>query len=160
MSQWTTAPTKGIEVVRNQIQVDADQLAGAVSEALRSGSRLALCSASDDTDRIRLVYLPLGSNPDTRTEVVLRTSAENPTVDSLATFSFSASRFELEFHDLFGVLINNHSLPRRLVRHGHWIARGTRSMRKGALSRALLASSDDGFPFVPVDVNSHGLLQC
>lgn len=150
MSQWTTAPTKGIEVVRNQVQVEADQLAGVVSEALRSGSRLALCSASDDTDRIRLVYLLLGSNPDTRTEVVLSTSAENPAVDSLATFSFSASRFEREFHDLFGVLINNHPLPRRLVRHGHWSA-GWYPMRKGASSRALLASSDDGFPFVPVD---------
>lgn len=47
-------------------------------------------------------------------------TAEDPTIDSMATFYYPASRFEREIHDLFGIEAVDHPDTRQLVRHSYW----------------------------------------
>jgi Ni,Fe-hydrogenase III large subunit/Ni,Fe-hydrogenase III component G len=47
-------------------------------------------------------------------------AGDNPTVDSLATFYYPASRFEREIKDTFGIEALGHPDPRPLVRHAFW----------------------------------------
>ena len=49
-----------------------------------------------------------------------RSTPTGPHVPSLAGLSFPAGRFEREMRDLFGIVPDDHPLPRRLVRHFHW----------------------------------------
>lgn len=45
---------------------------------------------------------------------------EDPTIVSMATFYYPASRFEREIYDLFGIRAVNHPDTRPLVRHAFW----------------------------------------
>jgi Ni,Fe-hydrogenase III large subunit/Ni,Fe-hydrogenase III component G len=45
---------------------------------------------------------------------------ERPTITSMATFYYPASRFEREIHDLFGIKAVRHPDTRPLVRHAFW----------------------------------------
>jgi Ni,Fe-hydrogenase III large subunit/Ni,Fe-hydrogenase III component G len=47
-------------------------------------------------------------------------SHDDPTIDSMATFYYPASRFEREIHDLFGIEAIDHPDTRQLVRHSYW----------------------------------------
>ncbi|GAB4548514.1 MAG: NADH-quinone oxidoreductase subunit C [Anaerolineales bacterium] len=49
-------------------------------------------------------------------------SHDDPTIDSMATFYYPASRFEREIHDLFGIEAIDHPDTRQLVRHSYWPA--------------------------------------
>ena len=149
MTEWDYSPTVGINVKRENITVSPERLHEAVGQQLEKGARLALASAIDDTEQIRLVYAFVLPNPDLRTEISVNLPSDDPVITSLAPLSFPASRFEREFHDLFGVKIANHPMPRRLVRHGHWLPTWY-PMRHNAGVAKFSHEDDPGYPFVPV----------
>jgi Ni,Fe-hydrogenase III large subunit len=73
----------------------------------------------------------------------------DPTIPSLATFYYPASRFEREIKDLFGIEATGHPDRRPLVRHAFW-PEDYFPLRKGSV--LLDKFEDDGtpFPFLPV----------
>ena len=96
----------------------ADLLAEATA-LLAAGWRLALVAAHEDDDRFRVVHTylrPVGQ----RTELTVELPRDDATIPSLAGASFAAGRFEREIGDLYGLRPEDHPLPHRLVRHGHW----------------------------------------
>ena len=103
------------DVAREDLHDQADAL-------LRQGLRLALVAAHDDGPVLRVVYLFLAGQPEQRVELHTRVSRADPHLPSLAGLSFPASRFEREVADLFGIVIDGHPAPKRLVRHAHWPA--------------------------------------
>ena len=107
------------------------ELAGQAATLLEAGFRLGLVAAHDDGDTLRVVYLFLAGAPDRRVELQVTLLPTPPTVPSLASLSFPASRFEREMHDLYGIVPVDHPLPNRLVRHAHWPA-GWYPMRHNA----------------------------
>ncbi|HEV8471554.1 MAG TPA: NADH-quinone oxidoreductase subunit C [Methylomirabilota bacterium] len=75
---------------------------------------------------------------------------DRPTVASLATRSFAASRFEREIQDLFGVVPVGHPDPRRLALHQFWPA-GYHPLRRDVAPRADVADAGQPFPFRRVE---------
>ncbi len=71
--------------------------------------------------------------------------AADPTVVSLATFHYPASRFEREIFDLFGIRASGHPDPRPLVRHGFWPG-DFFPLRKDAVT-PVIEDDGRGFPF-------------
>ncbi len=135
--------------------VAAADLAEAAAELLTAGFRLGLVAAHDDGDRLRVVYLFLAGRPDRRVELELSVPANNPSVPSLASLSFPASRFEREMMDLFGIAPLGHPQTRRLVRHAHW-PEDWHPMLHGA-QPAPDFSATGRFPFLTVD--GHGVYE-
>ncbi|NNN09689.1 MAG: formate hydrogenase [Acidimicrobiaceae bacterium] len=84
------------------------------------GHRLALVAGHDDGHSLRAVYLFTDGAPDARHELIVVLDRENPTVSTLSDLSFSASRFEREMRDNFGIEPIDHPFLRPLVRHQHW----------------------------------------
>jgi Ni,Fe-hydrogenase III large subunit/Ni,Fe-hydrogenase III component G len=82
-------------------------------------------------------------------------AAEAPTISSLATFHYPASRFEREIYDLFGIVAEGHPDPRPLVRHGFWPA-DYFPLRKDAGPREF---TDDGRPFPFGEVGGEGVYE-
>jgi Ni,Fe-hydrogenase III large subunit len=76
--------------------------------------------------------------------------AADPRVPSIAALSFPAGRFEREMRDLYGIVPENHPLPRRLVRHHHW-PRGWYPMRDDAGPAPAFGDPEGPFPFVTVE---------
>ncbi|MFG1621831.1 NADH-quinone oxidoreductase subunit C [Kribbella sp. NPDC049227] len=134
---------------RRQSAVTAETLADRATTLLDDGYRLALIAAHDDPDAFRVVYLFVAARPDRRAELVLTTSRSTPRVPSLAALSFPAGRFEREMHDLFGIEVTNHPLPRRLVLHQHW-PDDWYPMRRDAGPRPNFADTDEPYPFLTV----------
>ncbi|CAG4934633.1 unnamed protein product, partial [Acidithrix sp. C25] len=112
--------TSGISVIRSSEATDSDSLLGRVAFYLNEGYRLSLVCAKPLPQTILVTYCLVGKNPDRRHEIQLEVKRERPELPSLAKISFSASRFEREMADLYGIIPLNHPLPKRLVRHGHW----------------------------------------
>ncbi len=81
--------------------------------------------------------------------------AGDPTISSLATFHYPASRFEREIRDLFGIVPVGHPDPRPLVRHGFW-PEDYFPLRKDAGPREF---SDDGRPFPFQQVGGEGVYE-
>ena len=148
MTAWSYSPTTQLEVERENFQVAPDELAEVVSGYLSKGARLGLACAVDEGRYLRLVYTFTHSDTNRRTELEVRLSPDDPSIESLFALSFPASRFEREFHDLFGVKIVNHPLPRRLVRHSHWPSSWYPMLRNATMPE--FATLDSGYPFVPV----------
>ena len=65
-------------------------------------------------------YLFRPAREDWSLQATAAASADEPTIRSLATFHYPASRFEREIYDLFGIEATGHPDPRPLVRHGFW----------------------------------------
>ena len=78
-----------------------------------------------------------------------------PTLASLASFYYPASRFEREIADLFGIVAGGHPDPRPLVRHGFW-PDDYFPLRKDAAPREF---SDDGRPFPFGEVRGEGVYE-
>ena len=135
---------------RRQSTVTAATLADRAAALLESGFRLALIAAHDDPDGFRVVYLFVAAQPDRRVELVLTTSRIEPRIPSLASLSFPAGRFERELHDLFGIEVTDHPLPRRLVLHQHW-PDGWFPMRRDAGEPPEFGEVDEPYPFLTVD---------
>ena len=81
--------------------------------------------------------------------------ADTPTITSLATFHYPASRFEREIADLFGITADGHPDPRPLVRHGFWPA-DYFPLRKDAVPREF---TDDGRSFPFTEVGGEGVYE-
>ncbi|WP_052396290.1 NADH-quinone oxidoreductase subunit C [Kutzneria sp. 744] len=97
-----------------------DELPGRALSLLDSGYRVALVAGHDDGDGLRAVYLFTDAATDHRVELHVPLDPADPHVPSLAGMSFPAGRFEREMRDLYGIVPDDHPLPRRLVRHFHW----------------------------------------
>ena len=142
-------PAVGPRGVRVSEETQPPQLATRTAELLTRGYRLALVAAHEDDDSFRIVYLFTAAQPDRRTELVVRTSLENPSVPTLARISFPAGRFEREMRDMYGIVPLDHPLPHRMVRHQHW-PRGWYPMRSDAGDPPPFGSTDEPYPFVTV----------
>jgi Ni,Fe-hydrogenase III large subunit/Ni,Fe-hydrogenase III component G len=135
---------------RVAVPTTAADLPGHAAGLIGDGYRLALVAGHDDRDALRVVYLFTAAGPDRRVELHLRADPEQPRLPSLASLSFPAGRFEREVHDLYGIVPDDHPLPRRLVRHRHWPA-GWYPMRHDAGPPPPFGSTDDPYPFLTVD---------
>jgi Ni,Fe-hydrogenase III large subunit/Ni,Fe-hydrogenase III component G len=130
--------------------ISATELNETARSLLNAGFRLALAAAHEDEDRLRAVYLFTAPGPDRRVELHVPMNRRRPTVPSLARLSFPAGRFEREMHDLYGVVPEDHPLPRRLVRHFHW-PRGWHPMLAAAGSPPAFGDTDGPYPFRAVE---------
>ncbi len=117
---------------------------------LDQGFRVALIAGHDDGDALRVVYLFTEAVTDRRIELSLTLDPANPHVPSLAGISFAAGRFEREIRDLFGIVPDDHPMPRRLVRHFHW-PRGWYPMRAAAGEPPPFGDLDGPYEFRTVE---------
>jgi Ni,Fe-hydrogenase III component G len=76
-------------------------------------------------------------------------TAEDPTIDSMATFYYPASRFEREIKDLFGIEAIDHPDTRPLVRHAFW-PEDYFPLRKNSVAPEKFDDDGTPFPFKPV----------
>jgi Ni,Fe-hydrogenase III large subunit/Ni,Fe-hydrogenase III component G len=74
---------------------------------------------------------------------------DDPTIISMATFSYPASRFEREINDLFGIAAVGHPDRRALVRHAFW-PETYYPLRKDATPPERFEDDGTPFPFLPV----------
>lgn len=130
-------------------RVSQGRLAESAEGLLSKGFRLALVAAHDDSDAYRVVYLFLAGWPDRRVELECVVPKDDPAVRSLAYLSFTASRFEREMADLYGIRCVGHPKARRLVRHAHWPEEWY-PMRRAAPPVPKL-DGNGHFPFVTVE---------
>ncbi|MFI1096374.1 NADH-quinone oxidoreductase subunit C [Streptomyces sp. NPDC020917] len=126
------------------------ELAQRAAGLLAQGRRLALIAAHHDPDALRVVYLFVDGPPDHRTELHVRLDPDSPRLPTLSELSFPAGRFEREMHDLHGVDLLGHPLPRRLVRHYHW-PRGWYPGRPDAGPPPPFAEPEGPYPFLAVE---------
>lgn len=80
---------------------------------------------------------------------------KHPVAPSIARAYYPASRFEREAMDLFGITIDGHPDPRRLVRHAFW-PDDYHPLRKDAAPREF---TDDGRPFPFTEVGGEGVYE-
>jgi Ni,Fe-hydrogenase III component G len=76
--------------------------------------------------------------------------ADNPQLDSMATFYLPAGRLEREINDMFGIEVVGHPLSRRLVRHSFW-AESYHPLRKDAEFPENFRGEGTPYPFLPVE---------
>jgi Ni,Fe-hydrogenase III large subunit/Ni,Fe-hydrogenase III component G len=134
--------------------------APALAHALRQelGAELRLMVATDrraDRHAFEVHYLFGPEREHWFVHATETVPAADPTIASLATFSYPASRFEREIADLFGIRAVGHPDPRPLVRHGFWPA-DYHPLRKDAGPREF---SDDGRPFPFQQVEGEGVYE-
>ncbi len=135
---------------RQACQITAGELPAEAARLFAEGYRLAAVAAHDDQPMLRVVYVFCAGPPDRRTELEVRIDPAHPEVPSLAHLSFPASRFEREFHDLFGIIPAGHPFLRRLVLHQHW-PQGWHPMRHDAGPPPPMREDAEPFPFVRVE---------
>jgi len=84
-------------------------------------------------------------------------SHDDPTIDSMATFYYPASRYEREIFDLFGIEAVDHPDTRPLVRHGFW-PKDYFPLRKDAITPEKF--EDDGNkPFEFMKIGGEGVYE-
>jgi Ni,Fe-hydrogenase III large subunit/Ni,Fe-hydrogenase III component G len=141
---------------RAVVEVDADELIETAGALLAARFRLALVAAHDDEGPLRVVYLFTAGPPDRRIELHLLLERHRPQVPSLAHLSFSASRFEREMRDLFGIEPLGHPQPRRLVLHQHWPSHWHPLRADAGPPPAMV---DDAVPYPFIDVEGPGIYE-
>ncbi len=129
--------------------IPASALVARARALLSDGFRLGLIAAHDEGSQLRIVYLFLAGSPDRRVELHVAIPARAPSVPSLGSLSFPASRFERAMHDLFGVVPTDHPLPHRLIRHAHWPSRWFPMRRDAGPTPPF--TDHEPFPFVEVE---------
>jgi Ni,Fe-hydrogenase III large subunit/Ni,Fe-hydrogenase III component G len=132
----------------------------ALARLLRAGfdGELIFMAAADrrpDRGAFEVHYLFAPSREDWFLHATAHVPAEAPTLTSLATFHYPASRFEREIYDLFGITADGHPDPRPLVRHGFWPS-DYFPLRKDAVPREF---SDDGHAFPFTEVGGAGVYE-
>jgi len=130
--------------------ITSDALPGHAMSLLDSSYRVALIAGHDDGDQLRAVYLFTDAATDHRVELHVPLDHADPHVPSLAGMSFPAGRFEREMRDLYGIVPDDHPLPRRLVRHFHW-PKGWYPMLADAGDPPQFADVDGPYPFRTVE---------
>ena len=133
---------------------DPGDLPGRARVLFDTGYRLALVAAHhDDTPDggvIRIVYHFVGAHPDRSVELYVVLDAAQPVLPSLAAISFPGGRFEREAQDLFGVRLEGHHQPARLVLHQHWPA-DWHPMRRDAGDAPDFHDESNSYPFLEVE---------
>jgi Ni,Fe-hydrogenase III large subunit/Ni,Fe-hydrogenase III component G len=123
------------------------------------GAQLILIAADDRrVTRAAFHVHYLFAHPDNRWLVLASTyvSDSAPALPSVAGTRYSASRFEREIQDLFGLRFVGHPDPRPLVRHGFW-PDDYHPLRKG--EAAPRPFTDDGRPFPFKTVGGQGVYE-
>jgi Ni,Fe-hydrogenase III large subunit/Ni,Fe-hydrogenase III component G len=151
-----TAEARGVQRILSErprravLECESDELIESVGTLLEGGYRLALVGARHDDAVIEVVYLFVKGPPDQRIELRVLLDSRRPRIPSIAHLSYSASRFEREMHDLFGVQPVGHPQLRRLVLHQHWPL-GWHPMRHDAGPQPSMNPDADAFPFAQVE---------
>jgi len=146
----TGAMDAGWTPKRETSVIAPNDLEGKVATLLTTGFRLALVAAHDDGNGLRAVYVFVTGPPDRRVELEVPLESDDRAIPSLARLSFSASRFEREMHDLFGIAPLGHPFLRPLVLHQHWPA-GWHPMLHDAGTAPAMRTDAEPFPFVAVE---------
>jgi len=129
---------------------DAPRLA----EILRAdfNTELGLMAANDrraDRGVFEVHYLFANTRENWFAHATTDLSPADPTIASLATFYYPASRFEREIKDLFGLEAIGHPDRRPLVRHAFW-PEAYFPLRKDAVAPEKFEDDGTPFPFLPV----------
>jgi Ni,Fe-hydrogenase III large subunit/Ni,Fe-hydrogenase III component G len=129
---------------------DAPRLA----EVLRAdfGAELILMVANDrraDKGCFEIHYLFANDRANWFVHATNDIPPDDPTIESLATFYYPASRFEREINDLFGIEAVGHPDRRPLVRHAFW-PETFFPLRKDAVLPERFEDDGTPFPFLPV----------
>ncbi|OFV91885.1 MAG: hypothetical protein A3G76_07810 [Acidobacteria bacterium RIFCSPLOWO2_12_FULL_65_11] len=140
-------------------EIAADALAAfALYLRAERGLELWLMAAQDCREFeacFRVHYLFVHQAANWFVHATVRLAQESPTVESLALFSYPASRFEREMFDLLGIVAAGHPDPRPLVRHGFWPA-DYFPLRQDA---RVPDFNDDGRPFPFGEVRGEGVYE-
>jgi Ni,Fe-hydrogenase III large subunit/Ni,Fe-hydrogenase III component G len=155
-------PVTDVRVVRDNelhcvVRADAVQ---ALATLLRAGfgAELIFMAATDrqaDRGAFGVHYLFAPERENWFLHATAMVAAHAPTLSSLATFHYPASRFEREIADLFGITAQGHPDPRPLVRHGFWPS-DYFPLRKDAVPRDF---TDDGRSFPFTEVGGEGVYE-
>jgi Ni,Fe-hydrogenase III large subunit/Ni,Fe-hydrogenase III component G len=126
-----------------------------LAELLRTdyGAELILMVANDrrvDTGCFEIHYLFANDRANWFVHATTDLPPDDPTIASMATFSYPASRFEREINDLFGIAAVGHPDRRPLVRHAFW-PETYFPLRKDALLPERFEDDGTPFPFLPVE---------
>ena len=129
---------------------DASRLA----EILRQdfNAELTLMVANDrraEKGLFEIHYLFVNSRENWFAHATKNLTSDDPTIDSMATFYYPASRFEREIRDLLGIEAVDHPDTRPLVRHAFWPS-GYFPLRKDAIVPDKFDDDGTPFPFLPV----------
>lgn len=135
---------------RTALTVAPEAVPEQVGQLLDAGFRTALIAGHDDGDALRAVYLFTQAGSDHRVELHVPLDRGHPHLPSVAGMSFPAGRFEREMRDLFGIVPDDHPLPRRLVRHFHW-PQGWYPMLHDAGGPPEFGDVDGPYPFRTVE---------
>jgi Ni,Fe-hydrogenase III large subunit/Ni,Fe-hydrogenase III component G len=131
----------------------------AVAAILRGqGAELALIVGTDrrlDLGTFEVHYVFAHRARNVFVHLTVAVPPEDPTIASLATFDYPASRFEREIADLLGIHFRGHPDPRPLVRHAFW-PDDFFPLRKDAGIRDF---KDDGRPFPFQQVGGEGVYE-
>lgn len=152
----------GVRVVRrNEVHCSVppgDVPALAALLRMQFGAELLFMAAADRRDDLgtfEVYYLFAPTREDWFLHARAAVPADTPTIVSLATFYYPASRFEREIYDLFGIVAEGHPDPRPLVRHAFWPA-DYFPLRKDAAPREF---TDDGRAFPFTEVGGEGVYE-
>lgn len=116
------------------------------------GTELTLMVANDrraDRNEFEVSYLFANGAQNWFLHATERLPANDPTIPSMATFYYPASRFEREIQDLYGIEAVGQPDRRPLVRHGFW-PETYYPLRKDAAPPGDFKDDGTGFPFLPV----------
>ncbi|HEY2996856.1 MAG TPA: NADH-quinone oxidoreductase subunit C [Methylomirabilota bacterium] len=135
---------------------DVLPLARLLIRELRADLRLMVATdRRADRGAFEVSYLFARPREDWFVQATVAVDAAEPTIPSLATLHYPASRFEREIDDLFGIRALGHPDPRPLVRHAFWPADWF-PLRKDAAPREF---HDDGQPFPFQQVGGEGVYE-
>ncbi len=126
-----------------------------LAELLRAdfGAELILMVANDrraDTGCFEIHSLFANERANWFVHTTENLAPDNPTIASLATFYYPASRFEREINDLFGIAATGHPDRRPLTRHAFW-PETYFPLRKDAMPPKQFEDDGTPFPFLPVE---------
>ena len=122
-------------------------------------SELRLMVANDrraDKGVFEIHYLFVNDKENWYAHATKNLSHEDPTIDSMATFYYPASRFEREIHDLFGIEAIDHPDTRPLVSHAFW-PKDYYPLRKDSVPPEKF--EDNGTPFEFMAVGGEGVYE-
>src|SRR5512145_171908 len=112
---------RGNELHCRIVRADAPALAEFLRRDFKA--ELILIVANDrraDKDVFEVHYLFAQSRENWFLHATKELTPDRPTITSMATFYYPASRFEREIKDLFGISAVRHPDTRPLVRHAFW----------------------------------------
>ncbi len=127
------------------------ELATELATAYTAGARIAMMSAEDwpESGVLRIVYLLHQPNDVAPKELTIDIDRQRGQLPSMAHLDFSIGRFEREIADQFGVILQDHPQPARLVKHAHWPDDYYPLLRGAPSSPGTLIDERD-YPFVEV----------